>query len=137
MCEKLQKKKPCGELCFNIKNAENYELVKEAFLLAGRKDLIGFDKKCLMRPRGTARKSRIKKPVAKKRNLFQNIHKRKGWMDENCSDYGASSGMGKAFTRQIAEKYQELDEIWIIARKKEGLEKLRKEIPKLHICLWI
>ena len=46
---------------------------------------------------------------------------------------GASSGMGKAFTRQIAEKYQELDEIWIIARKKEGLEKLKKEIPKLRI----
>ena len=46
---------------------------------------------------------------------------------------GASSGMGKAFTRQIAEKYQELDEIWVIARKKEGLEKLKKEIPKLRI----
>lgn len=46
---------------------------------------------------------------------------------------GASSGMGKAFTRQIAEKYKELDEIWVIARKKEELEKLKKEIPKLRI----
>ena len=31
---------------------------------------------------------------------------------------GASSGMGKTFTRQIAKKYKELDEIWVIARKK-------------------
>ena len=46
---------------------------------------------------------------------------------------GASSGMGKAFTRQIAKKYKELDEIWVIARKKEALEKLKKEIPKLCI----
>ena len=35
---------------------------------------------------------------------------------------GASSGMGKAFTKQIAKKYIELDEIWVIARKKETLE---------------
>lgn len=33
---------------------------------------------------------------------------------------GASSGMGKAFTKQIDEKYQELDEIWVIARKKKA-----------------
>lgn len=46
---------------------------------------------------------------------------------------GASSGMGKAFTKQIDEKYQELDEIWVIARKKEGLEGLKKEISKLCI----
>lgn len=46
---------------------------------------------------------------------------------------GASSGMGKAFTKQIDEKYQELDEIWVIARKKEGLEGLKKEISKLRI----
>ena len=30
---------------------ENYELVKEALLLAHREDLIGFDKKCLIPPR--------------------------------------------------------------------------------------
>ena len=32
----------------------NYELVKEALHLAGREDLIGFDKKCLIRPRKLA-----------------------------------------------------------------------------------
>ena len=30
---------------------ENYDLVKEALIKAGRQDLIGFDKKCLIRPR--------------------------------------------------------------------------------------
>jgi len=33
------------------RNPNNYEMVKEALLKGGRKDLIGFDKKCLIRPR--------------------------------------------------------------------------------------
>ena len=33
------------------RSPKNYELVKEALLKAGREDLIGFDKKCLIRPR--------------------------------------------------------------------------------------
>ena len=33
------------------KRPENYELVKEALLKAGRQDLIGYDKKCLIPPR--------------------------------------------------------------------------------------
>lgn len=33
------------------RNPKNYELVKEALIKAGRTDLIGFDKKCLIRPR--------------------------------------------------------------------------------------
>ena len=33
------------------RNPENYELVEEALKKAGRTDLIGFDKKCLIRPR--------------------------------------------------------------------------------------
>lgn len=33
------------------RNPANYELVKEALHLAGREDLIGFDKKCLIKPR--------------------------------------------------------------------------------------
>ncbi len=33
------------------RNPKNYELVKEALLKGGRSDLIGFDRKCLIRPR--------------------------------------------------------------------------------------
>lgn len=36
------------------RNPKNYELVREALLKGGREDLIGFDKKCLIRPRQTA-----------------------------------------------------------------------------------
>lgn len=46
---------------------------------------------------------------------------------------GASSGMGKVFTRQISERYAEVEEIWVIARKKEDLENLKKESSKLRI----
>ncbi len=35
------------------RNPKNYDLVREALLSAGREDLIGFDKKCLIRPRQT------------------------------------------------------------------------------------
>ena len=36
---------------------ENYDLVKEALIKAGRQDIIGFDKKCLIAPRKMDRKS--------------------------------------------------------------------------------
>lgn len=44
---------------------------------------------------------------------------------------GASSGLGKEFTIQIAQK-NEYDEIWIIARRTEKLEELAKEINDQH-----
>ncbi len=34
------------------RNPKNYELVEEALRIAGRTDLIGYDRKCLIRPRG-------------------------------------------------------------------------------------
>ena len=36
------------------RNPKNYDLVKEALIKAGREDLIGFDRKCLIRPRQLA-----------------------------------------------------------------------------------
>lgn len=41
---------------------------------------------------------------------------------------GASSGIGKEFAKQISGRYGKLDEIWIIARRKELLEELQAEI---------
>ncbi len=46
---------------------------------------------------------------------------------------GASSGMGKTFTRQISEKYKEIEEIWVIARKKDNLDYLKKDASRLRI----
>ncbi len=38
---------------------------------------------------------------------------------------GASSGMGREFVKQIENFYQDLDEIWVIARRKERLKELQ------------
>lgn len=41
---------------------------------------------------------------------------------------GASSGMGQEFALQISKKCLGLDEIWLIARRKERMEELAKEL---------
>lgn len=71
------------------RNPKNYNLVLEALKAAGREDLIGFDKKCLIRPRrlsgeksvygknGTSSanaKSSVKKTIKKK--TIRNTHKK-------------------------------------------------------------
>ena len=82
------------------RNPKNYDLVKEALLKAGREDLIGFDKKCLIRPRHmgipskegynkgnglknknakvlnqNSGKNKTSKPV--KKSTIRNVHKKK------------------------------------------------------------
>lgn len=44
------------------RNPKNYELVVEALKKAGRTDLIGFDKKCLVRPRQFAKEKALTQP---------------------------------------------------------------------------
>ncbi len=58
----------------------NYELVSEALHKAGRTDLIGFDKRCLIRPRKQADnrfKPKEEKRPPKKKKTIRNIHKKK------------------------------------------------------------
>lgn len=70
------------------RNPKNHDLVVEALTLAKRTDLIGFDKKCLIRPgrtdnrfgtssdnAGSNKKGKTGKPVKKK--TIRNIHKKK------------------------------------------------------------
>lgn len=69
------------------RNPKNYDLVREALVKAGREDLIGFDKKCLIRPRsgektGNAGKRKNENEKArnqkmKKKKTIRNIHKKK------------------------------------------------------------
>lgn len=64
------------------KNPKNYELVREALIKAGREDLIGFDKKCLIRPRksgssGFADKPKNKPVHTTKKKTIRNVHKKK------------------------------------------------------------
>ncbi len=75
------------------RNPKNYDLVVEALQAAGREDLIGFDKKCLVRPRRTAgyrtqtdrvgqRDKRLgfdkKNQGTKPKKTIRNVHKKKG-----------------------------------------------------------
>ncbi len=67
------------------RNPKNYELVREALVLAGRTDLIGFDRKCLIRPRRSRTAEGAKngpkqggrrQAVPKKKKTIRNIHKK-------------------------------------------------------------
>lgn len=46
---------------------------------------------------------------------------------------GASSGLGKVFFEKAAERYPELDEIWIIARRENKLKELADRYPDRKI----
>ena len=45
---------------------------------------------------------------------------------------GASSGLGAEFLRAVAEKHPELDEIWLIARRRERMEQRIAELLYQH-----
>ena len=86
---KSAREKAMQRALLQYKNPENYELVKEALLKSGRSDLIGFDKKCLIRPRGGKGKPEKehvrdfqKKQVnsrenGRKKESIRNVHKKK------------------------------------------------------------
>jgi hypothetical protein len=80
------------------RNPKNYDLVYEALMKAGRQDLIGYDKKCLIRPRryggsgsrtasgGTNRNAEYRKNASsskkgseqkRKKKTIRNVHKKK------------------------------------------------------------
>ncbi len=60
------------------RDPKNYELVKEALLRAGRRDLIGFDSKCLIRPRrGEEALGKKHPPLRAKRKTIRNRHSKK------------------------------------------------------------
>lgn len=59
------------------RNPKNYELVLEALKIAGRMDLVGFDKNCLIRPRQKMAKKVEKKPMIKKKKTIRNVHRKK------------------------------------------------------------
>ena len=42
---------------------------------------------------------------------------------------GASSGMGRECVIQLADRFAGLEEIWVVARRRNRLEELEKEVP--------
>lgn len=69
------------------RNPKNYDLVKEALVKAGREDLIGFDQKCLIRPRKGEKTGNVREGKKEngqttnrkkgKKKTIRNIHKKK------------------------------------------------------------
>lgn len=88
---KTQKEKEMQRALIQYRNPKNYDLVAEALHLAHREDLIGFDKKCLIRPRKlknpngegqkyqnkTNRRNGEKAVIQKKKKTIRNLHKKK------------------------------------------------------------
>jgi uncharacterized radical SAM protein YgiQ len=66
------------------RNPKNYDLVKEALIKAGREDLIGFEKHCLIKPRRLAGESKYKgkmgnkdfRNIDSKKKTIRNVHKK-------------------------------------------------------------
>lgn len=51
---------------------------------------------------------------------------------------GASSGMGRECVIQLADRFAGLEEIWVVARRRNRLEELEKEVPvPLKVLNWI
>ena len=48
---------------------------------------------------------------------------------------GASSGLGREFAVQISKKYKTIEEIWVIARRKEWLDDLKKVIKNKKVVV--
>lgn len=42
---------------------------------------------------------------------------------------GASSGLGKEYVESVIEQYSQIEEFWLIARRKENLEEIAKQHP--------
>ena len=64
------------------RNPKNYDLVHEALTIAKRTDLIGFDKKCLIRPKKNSeefypQKKTGSNPPTKNKKTIRNVHKKK------------------------------------------------------------
>ena len=50
---------------------------------------------------------------------------------------GASSGLGREFALQICQNYaSEIDEIWLLARRKESLLALPQGSVSVPLCRW-
>jgi len=72
---KNKKEKAMQRALIQYRNPRNYDLVAAALEMAGRTDLIGFNKKCLIRPRHQDKEKYQHK--TKKKKVIRNIHKKK------------------------------------------------------------
>lgn len=74
-----RKEKEMQRALIQYRNPKNYDLVYEALQIAGRKDLIGYEKKCLIRPRKDEKGKEYpdRKKAAKKKKTIRSIHQKR------------------------------------------------------------
>ena len=78
-------KRQCRRALIQYRDPKNYDLVMEALKKTGRMDLVGYDKRCLIRPEkgkssGWSEKGKSGKNVrdnTRKKKHIRNVHKRK------------------------------------------------------------
>lgn len=95
------------------RNPKNYDLVVEALRAAGRTDLIGFDKKCLVRPRnigygkqGAGGKNALAKGTGKAAGGQKNAPQGRGGNGRAVQEHGGnhSAGVKKKTIRNVHRK---------------------------------
>ena len=95
------------------RNPKNYDLVVEALKAAGRTDLIGFDKKCLVRPRnigygkqGASGKNALAKGTGKAAGGQKNAPQGRGQNGRAVQEHGGnhSAGVKKKTIRNVHRK---------------------------------
>ena len=96
------------------RNPKNYELVKEALLKVGREDLIGFDKKCLIRPRNQVGTNAGYNPQVKKtqkngsqvKNIAKNSSQRNVTKKDSSVSKEKQENKSKKTIRNVHKKKQ-------------------------------
>ena len=72
---KSEKEKRMQRALIHFSDPQNYSLVREALIKAGREDLIGFDQKCLIKPDKKQQKAYNKDLIKqKKKRKIRNVH---------------------------------------------------------------
>lgn len=76
---KSKEEKRMQRALLQYRKKENYEIVKKALIQAGRVDLIGFDEKCLIKPKKEEvyKFKQIKKEIDEKKAISQKMYKAK------------------------------------------------------------
>jgi uncharacterized radical SAM protein YgiQ len=92
---KTQKEKSMQRALLQYKNPKNYWLVYEALQQANRQDLIGFDKKCLIRPPSGTRENRTTGTKGKQTD---------SWKPGNKLDKGKGSSYKRSEKQNAASK---------------------------------
>lgn len=83
------------------RNPNNYDLVREALVKGGREDLIGFDKKCLIKPRKMGNQSKTQKPDSGKR---QKNNKKGQSISANPKNHNTKNTGRKKTIRNVHKK---------------------------------